>query len=222
MKVISKAAILNALKNGGCVRHYVVYQYYRVYDADGVELGAARWDTMHNLCAAGDLVKHFGGWTNVDTYTAAQPAPVEEPAPAADPEPADELPALRNVYTGEIITAPARPLYNALRYTIRSRVHDTGYSGTNRDAVTLARWAMLDDWQPVHAFGPLRTLEARIIDAVRDRVPGWFPSEYALKERLFEARTDALCENVPPHKCDCTRCPARDLCAWLDWWEKGR
>lgn len=318
MKVISKQAIIETLKNGGKITENIVYQERRVYNADGECIGAARWDTVSKLQKAGEIVKHSGGWSMVDTYTAARTYAEERAAELAEivtrleagetaeeigggafglaaciksvmfyrdtlhmdaaaimadledserkngaffnramwdafdalfpyyresiraeaatraelasagmlaEEPAEEpaeLPALRNVSTGETIAAPARALYNALRYTIRSRVHDTEYHGPSRDAVTLARWAMLNDWRPVHAAGALAALECRIIDAVRDRVPGWYPPEYALKERLFESRRDALCENVPPHKCDCNRCPARDLCAWLDWQKKAQ
>lgn len=187
---------------------------------------AAAWAASSNYAIAKEIVEERTTAASFEEIAAVEAQldagltadEIETAAEADD----DELPALHNVYTGETFAAPARALYNALRYTIRSRVHDTEYRGTNRGAVRLARWAMLDDWRPVHAFGPLGALEARIIDAVRDWVPGWFPPEYQLKTRLFESRRDALCENVPPHKCDCARCPARDLCAWLDWWEKVR
>ena len=39
--------------------------------------------------------------------------------------------------------------------------------------------------------------------------------KYHEKEAEFAARTDALCEHTAPALCDCSKCPARDLCAWL-------
>ena len=39
--------------------------------------------------------------------------------------------------------------------------------------------------------------------------------EYKLREAEFMARTDALCENKGPAKCDCCKCPCNELCAWL-------
>lgn len=38
--------------------------------------------------------------------------------------------------------------------------------------------------------------------------------EYRKKEREFMA-TKALCDDVPPALCDCSKCPALGLCKWL-------
>nr|DAI48774.1 MAG TPA: hypothetical protein [Caudoviricetes sp.] len=38
--------------------------------------------------------------------------------------------------------------------------------------------------------------------------------EYRAREAEF-LTAPALCEHVSPSKCDCSRCGARDLCAWL-------
>lgn len=38
---------------------------------------------------------------------------------------------------------------------------------------------------------------------------------YAAKEAKFLARTDSLCENEIPKKCDCAACPTKELCDWL-------
>ena len=43
-----------------------------------------------------------------------------------------------------------------------------------------------------------------------------FSEEYLRKEQEFMDRRDALCEYVPPTLCDCSACPAMDLCKWLD------
>ena len=40
--------------------------------------------------------------------------------------------------------------------------------------------------------------------------------EYRRKELEFAARHDSLCENVSPSLCDCSKCPTRELCEWLD------
>ena len=40
--------------------------------------------------------------------------------------------------------------------------------------------------------------------------------EYRRKEQEFMARHDALCENVSPSLCNCSECPTRELCEWLD------
>lgn len=40
--------------------------------------------------------------------------------------------------------------------------------------------------------------------------------EYKRREAEFIARTDALCEDIEPAKCDCSKCPCRELCEWLD------
>ena len=39
--------------------------------------------------------------------------------------------------------------------------------------------------------------------------------EYKAREAEFMARTDALCEDKDPAKCDCSKCPVNELCAWL-------
>ena len=39
--------------------------------------------------------------------------------------------------------------------------------------------------------------------------------DYRAVELEFSRRTDALCELEVPAKCDCSRCPARDMCEWL-------
>lgn len=38
--------------------------------------------------------------------------------------------------------------------------------------------------------------------------------EYRQKEQEFMA-TPALCDHVDPRVCDCSKCPAKDLCDWL-------
>ena len=43
-----------------------------------------------------------------------------------------------------------------------------------------------------------------------------FSEEYLRKEQEFMDRRDALCEYVPPTLCDCSACPTRDLCKWLE------
>lgn len=40
--------------------------------------------------------------------------------------------------------------------------------------------------------------------------------EYRRKEQEFMARHDSLCENVSPSLCNCSECPTRELCEWLD------
>ena len=40
--------------------------------------------------------------------------------------------------------------------------------------------------------------------------------EYKLREAEFMARTDALCEVVNPLECDCTRCPCKEQCDFLN------
>ena len=39
--------------------------------------------------------------------------------------------------------------------------------------------------------------------------------EYCKKEQEF-MMTEALCDNVPPAQCDCSKCPAQQLCNWLE------
>jgi hypothetical protein len=39
--------------------------------------------------------------------------------------------------------------------------------------------------------------------------------EYKIREEEFMARTDALCEDIVPSKCDCNACPCKELCQWL-------
>jgi hypothetical protein len=39
--------------------------------------------------------------------------------------------------------------------------------------------------------------------------------EYRKVEAEFEARTDCLCECIPPVSCDCSKCPAQKQCKWL-------
>lgn len=39
--------------------------------------------------------------------------------------------------------------------------------------------------------------------------------EYARVEAEFTARTDCLCESIPPVRCDCAVCPAKAQCEWL-------
>ena len=43
-----------------------------------------------------------------------------------------------------------------------------------------------------------------------------FSEEYLRKEKEFMVRHDSLCEDYPPDLCDCSACPTRDLCKWLD------
>lgn len=38
--------------------------------------------------------------------------------------------------------------------------------------------------------------------------------EYRQKEQEFMG-IPALCDNVVPQLCDCTKCPAKGLCDWL-------
>jgi len=40
--------------------------------------------------------------------------------------------------------------------------------------------------------------------------------EYRKKEQEFADRRDSLCENVSPDLCNCSECPTRELCGWLD------
>ena len=40
--------------------------------------------------------------------------------------------------------------------------------------------------------------------------------EYKLREQEFIARDDALCESTNPRECDCTKCPCKDLCDYLE------
>lgn len=40
--------------------------------------------------------------------------------------------------------------------------------------------------------------------------------EYRRVEAAFMARTDALCENTRPALCNCSECPAADMCRWLE------
>lgn len=40
--------------------------------------------------------------------------------------------------------------------------------------------------------------------------------EYGEKEIEFASRTDALCETTLPKLCDCSKCPAMELCKWLE------
>lgn len=40
--------------------------------------------------------------------------------------------------------------------------------------------------------------------------------EYRRKEDEFMERHDSLCENTSPLLCDCSQCPTRDLCKWLE------
>lgn len=40
--------------------------------------------------------------------------------------------------------------------------------------------------------------------------------EYLRKEKEFADRKDSLCENLPPEQCDCSKCPTKDLCKWLE------
>ena len=40
--------------------------------------------------------------------------------------------------------------------------------------------------------------------------------EYFAKEAEFARRHDSLCENISPALCDCSKCPTRDLCKWLE------
>lgn len=40
--------------------------------------------------------------------------------------------------------------------------------------------------------------------------------EYMRKEEEFAERHDSLCENTSPLLCDCSKCPTRDLCKWLE------
>lgn len=40
--------------------------------------------------------------------------------------------------------------------------------------------------------------------------------EYRMKEQEFMNSHDALCENVAPSLCDCSMCPTRELCKWLE------
>ena len=84
MKVISKQAIIEALKNGGKVTENTVYQERRVYNAEGECIGACRWDTLWKLHKAGEIVKHSGGWSMTDTYTAARTYAEEQAAEAAE------------------------------------------------------------------------------------------------------------------------------------------
>ena len=39
--------------------------------------------------------------------------------------------------------------------------------------------------------------------------------EYKVREAEFASRTDALCEDIEPSQCDCSKCPCKDLCDWL-------
>ena len=38
---------------------------------------------------------------------------------------------------------------------------------------------------------------------------------YKKVEAEFAARKDALCENTSPAECNCSACPARQMCEWL-------
>lgn len=38
--------------------------------------------------------------------------------------------------------------------------------------------------------------------------------EYRKKEQEF-IMTEALCDELPPAQCDCSKCPALGLCKWL-------
>lgn len=38
---------------------------------------------------------------------------------------------------------------------------------------------------------------------------------YLAKEKEFISRTDALCENEIPEKCDCKACAVKELCDWI-------
>lgn len=40
-------------------------------------------------------------------------------------------------------------------------------------------------------------------------------NEYMKIQAEFEARHDALCENTSPFECDCSECPAKEMCDWL-------
>ena len=39
--------------------------------------------------------------------------------------------------------------------------------------------------------------------------------EYRQKELEFFQRHDSLCEDISPDRCDCSKCPTRELCEWL-------
>ena len=43
-----------------------------------------------------------------------------------------------------------------------------------------------------------------------------FSEEYLRKEKEFMDRNDSICEYVAPDLCDCSVCPTRDLCKWLE------
>lgn len=43
-----------------------------------------------------------------------------------------------------------------------------------------------------------------------------FSEEYLRKENEFMDRHDSICEDVAPDLCDCSACPTRDLCKWLE------
>lgn len=40
--------------------------------------------------------------------------------------------------------------------------------------------------------------------------------EYLIKEKEFADQHNSLCENTSPSLCDCTKCPTKDLCQWLE------
>lgn len=40
--------------------------------------------------------------------------------------------------------------------------------------------------------------------------------EYRRKEQEFVNRHDSLCEDEAPDLCDCSQCPTRELCKWLE------
>lgn len=40
--------------------------------------------------------------------------------------------------------------------------------------------------------------------------------EYLKMEQEFANRVDALCEDISPSLCDCSKCPACGLCKWLE------
>ena len=40
--------------------------------------------------------------------------------------------------------------------------------------------------------------------------------EYLRREKEFADRHDSLCEHKLPYQCDCSQCPTKELCDWLD------
>lgn len=126
--MLKKAEVIAALENGGQIMIDTIYRTARVLDANFAEIGTCRFDTAERIERSEGYKTRRSDW-----YATRF---VEKDWDAASAQAASI--AAENINTGEVIEGPARAVYEAIRYDIRSARHDGNplpmWRGLNEDS----------------------------------------------------------------------------------------